>query len=101
MEWNNVVITIGVVLAFFGGVKIITDGIKAIGDLLPMAKLSERCEKLEHRADETDEKYEKLQKVINAQSRLLIEITNHMITGNDVEKLKQKSEELTETLLEQ
>lgn len=101
MDWNNIVITIGTVLAVFGGIKIIADGIKAIGDLLPMAKLNDRCEKLEQRVDETEENYDRLQKVINAQSRLLIEITNHMITGNDVEALKKKCEELTDAMMEQ
>ena len=101
MDWNNIVITIGVVLATFGGIKIIADGIKAIGDLLPMAKLSERMEKLENRADESNEKYEHLQTIITAQSKLLIEMTNHMLTGNDVDKLKKKAEELTNAILEQ
>ena len=100
MEWENIVITVGTVLAVFGGIKIISDGIKAIGDLLPMAKLTERCDKLEQRANDTDEKFERLEEVINAQSRLLIEITNHMITGNDVDKLKEKRDELTDAIME-
>ena len=101
MDWNNIVITVGVVLAVFGGIKIVADGIKALGDLLPMAKLSERTEKLEQRADEQDEKYEHLQKIITAQSKLLVEMTNHMLTGNDKDKLKEKCEELTNAILEQ
>ena len=101
MEWNSIVITGGVILAFFGAITIIGNGIKVIKEWYdPMAKLTERCEKLEERADETDLKYEKLENVLNAQSRLLVEITNHLITGNDVDKLKEKRDELTNAIIE-
>ena len=100
MEWQNIVITGGVILAFFGAVSIIGSGIKVIKEWVdPVAKITERCDKLEQRADDTDVKYEKLEHVLNAQSRLLIEITNHMITGNDIDKLKEKRDELTSTII--
>ena len=101
MEWNNIVITGGVILAFFGAVSIVGAGVKVIKEWVnPVAKLSERTDKLEQRADKTDEEYEKLKKVINAQSSLLIEMTNHMLTGNDKDKLKEKRDELTSAMLE-
>lgn len=101
MEWNNIVITAGVILAFFGAITIIGNGIKVIKEWWdPVAKLAERTEILEQRADATDEKYEQLKKVINAQSKLLIEMTNHLITGNDIDKLKEKRDELTDTMVE-
>ena len=101
MEWNNIVITGGVILAFFGAVSIVGAGVKVIKEWVnPVAKLTDRCTELERRADRSDEEYEKLKKVINAQSSLLIEMTNHMLTGNDTDKLKEKRDELTSAMLE-
>jgi len=101
MAWHDIVVAAGVMLAFFGAVSVIGNGIKVIKEWWdPVAKLSERTEKLEQRADATDEKFEQIKKVINAQSRLLIEMTTHMITGNDIEKLKEKRDELTDTMME-
>ena len=88
-------------LAFFGAVTIIGNGVKIIQEWWsPVAKLSDRTEKLEQRADATDEKYEQIKKVMNAQSRLLVEISTHLITGNDIEALKAKRDELTDAMLE-
>ena len=101
MAWNNIVITGGVILAAFGTISIIGAGIKVIKEWIdPMAKLTDRCTALEKRADDTDEKYEQLREVINAQSKLLIEMTTHMITGNDIEKLEEKRDELTDAIIE-
>lgn len=101
MEWQNIVITGGVILAFFGAVSIIGSGIKVIKEWIdPMAKLTERTDKLEQRMNAAEEKYEQLRTVINAQSKLLIEMTTHMITGNDIEKLEQKRDELTNSIID-
>jgi len=101
MDWNSIVTTGGVILAFFGAVSIVAAGVKAIKEWInPVTKLTDRCSDLERRADKSDEEYDKLKKVINAQSNLLIEMTNHMITGNDVDKLKEKRDELTSAMLE-
>lgn len=101
MEWHDVITAAGVVLAFFGAVNVIGSGIKIIREWWsPMAKQAERIEKLEERADETDKNYDALKKVLNAQSNLLIEMTTHLITGNDVDALKKKRDELTRTIME-
>lgn len=89
-----------VILAFFGAVEIVGGGVKVIKEWAnPMNKLDKRVTDLEQRADASDEQYKQLDKILNAQSKLLIEITNHMITGNDVDKLKEKRDELTDSLI--
>lgn len=101
MEWQHIMIAGGVLLAAFGAITVIGNGVKIIQEWInPVTKLKERTKALEERADATDEKYEKLTNIINAQSRLLIEISNHMISGNDIEKLKEKRDELTNTIIE-
>jgi len=101
MAWHDITTAGVVILAFFGALSIIGGGVKVIKEWWdPMAKLSERTKKLEQRADATDEKYEQIKKVMNAQSRLLVEISTHLITGNDIEALKAKRDELTDAMLE-
>ena len=101
MEWHDVAITIGCVLAVFGAINVIGNAVKIIKEWTdPLAKLSERTDELERRADKTDEQYERLKNVITAQSQLRIEMTNHMISGNDIEKLKEKRDDLTRTMME-
>lgn len=102
MAWQEIVTAGTVLLAFFGGITIIGNGVKVIKEWInPVAKLSERTEKLEQRADETDEEYEHLKTVINSQSRLLIQMAEHMISGNDIEKLKEKRDELVNAITEE
>lgn len=101
MTWNDIMTALGTLLAFFGGATIIANGIKAIKDLIPMTKITKQVEDLEKRTNDIEQNYKQLHKVINAQSKLLIEMTTHMITGNDIEALKERRDELTDSMIEE
>lgn len=101
MEWHDIVVTAGVMLAVFGGITIIGNGVKIIKEMVnPVTELQKRTETLEKRADATDAKYEQIKRVMNAQSRLLIEMSTHLITGNDIDALKERRDELTDAMIE-
>jgi hypothetical protein len=100
MQWADITTAGMVILAFFGAVEIVGGGVKVIKEWVnPVNKLDKRVTDLEQRGDASEEQYKQLDTILNAQSKLLIEITNHMITGNDVDKLKEKRDELTDSLI--
>lgn len=100
MEWQDVMVAAGVILAAFGGIKIISDGIHAIQGWLPVANLTKRCDDLETRVDDIDKQMERLERVMTKQSLLMVEVANHLLTGNDKDALKKKMQELQEALIE-
>lgn len=100
MEWQDVMVAAGVILAAFGGIKIISDGIHAIQGWLPVANLTKRCDDLETKTNEIDKNYKHLKRILVAESALLCQISEHLITGNDIDALKKKTQELQEALLE-
>lgn len=101
MAWNDITITAGVILALFGAITIIGNGISVISNWLkPMKKIEERVTANEQDIEKIKEDDEKINHILSAQSRLLIEMTTHMITGNDIEELKRKRDELTDAIIE-
>lgn len=99
---EHIHITIQTILSFFGAVAIIGGGIKIIAEATSPFKamkkrIDEQDEKLDNdnrRLKEIDENYKELKATLNANSKLLIQIADHLITGNDVDKLKQKRDDL-------
>lgn len=96
----NDILTAGqVILQAFGAIAIIGGGWKVIAEWLkPNKEIKEKVRDMEKRLDDGQDKFDRIEKTLNAQSVLLIEISNHLITGNDKEALKKKSDELLEVI---
>lgn len=89
-------------LEFFGVVAIIGGGLKIIlSATSPFKNIAERLTGVETKLDndnkrfkEIEQNYKELKDMLNANSKLLIQITEHILTGNDTDKLKEKRDEL-------
>ena len=96
---NDILTTGQVILQFFGAVAIIGGGWKVIAEWLkPNKELKEKVHEMDDRLNDGQNKFDKIEKTLNAQSVLLIEISNHLITGNDKDALKKKSDELLDVI---
>lgn len=99
---EHLTITFQTILAFFGAVAIIGGGLKIIIEMTsPFKIMKRRLDKDDIKLDSDYKRFESIEKnykelrdTLNANSKLLIQIADHLITGNDVEKLKQKRDDL-------
>lgn len=105
---EELTITWDTILAFFGAVAIIGGGLKVLAQLLnPFKELKARLGKHDQLLDNDNKRLkaqEEMQAEIRAEMKLqgmaLMEIMNHMISGNDVEKLKKRYQEMVEHYVE-
>ena len=95
-------LTFDAILEFFGAVAILGGGMKMIlSATSPFKSIKERLSGAEMKLDndnkrfkEIEKNYKELKDMLNANSKLLIQITEHILTGNDTDKLKEKRDEL-------
>lgn len=98
-QFNDAVTAFQFILQAFGAIAIIGGGWKYIADMMkPHKELEQRVEKIESNQNKDYKRLHKMEQIQNAQSILLIEIANHLITGNDKEKLKRKADDLFECI---
>ena len=98
-ELTNVVIAFRVMLEAFGAIAVIGAGIKIISDWLkPHKELERKVDTMERNQNKDYKRLNRIEATQNAQSILLIEIANHLVTGNDKDKLKQKADDLLECI---
>lgn len=96
------------ILAFFGAVTVIGGGVKYLAQLLsPFKELKDklkRHDEMLHNDNERLKKQEQTQEEIKEELHLLglsmMEIMNHMISGNDVDKLKERYKDMVEHYVE-
>lgn len=96
------------ILEFFGVVAIIGGGLKIILEAItPFKRLVKRQDEMDKKLDndnkrfkEIEKNYKELKDMLNANSKLLIQLTEHILSGNDTDKLKQKRDELLEHVIE-
>lgn len=104
---DNLTITFQTVLAFFGAVAVIGGGIKLILEATtPFKQLHKRQNDMEAKLDndnkrfkEIESNYKELKDTINQQNKLLIQIADHLITGNDVDELKRQRDKLLDHVI--
>ena len=102
MAWNDISTAGMVILAFFGALAVIGTGIKVIKEWIdPMKEQDERIAENEKRIEQIENDSKRANRILSAQSKLLIEISTHMITGNDIEKLTKKRDDLTNVIIEE
>ena len=98
-EIINVTIAFRVMLEVFGAIAVIGTGIKFISDWVkPHKDLEKKVNVMEQNQNKDYKRLNRIEATQNAQSILLIEIANHLVTGNDKEKLKQKADDLLECI---
>lgn len=84
-----------VILQIFGALVIIGGGLRYISDWLkPHKEIVQKVNSMEKKQDEDYKRLNKIENTLNAQSALLIEISNHLINGDHKDRLQTKSDEL-------
>lgn len=102
MEWW------GWVVSVLGAIILLSNGIKAIRELLtPATTIAEKVEKLDRRDKEYAVKFEEINTALGkheqtnqAVLKALVAIVNHEIDGNGIEGLKKARDELSNSIIE-
>lgn len=99
IAYEELVITVQVMLQVFGALAVIWGGWKCISEFLkPHKELQKKVDAMERNQNKDYKRLNRIEATQNAQSILLIEIANHLVTGNDKDKLKQKADDLLECI---
>lgn len=107
MDLSHLHITFQTILAFFGAVAIIGGGIKLILEATtPFKNLIKRQDSMDKKLDNDNRRFQDLEKefkemkeLLNANNKLLIQLTEHILSGNNLEKLKEKRDDLITCVL--
>lgn len=107
-EMQNIEITFTTLLAFFGAIAVVGGGVKIIVSALNpfkevKAKVNEhenRFKKETKRLEELDESLERIEKEQKVQGKALMVLINHIVTGNDVDKLKKVYQDMVNHYIE-
>ena len=92
---ENIEITFNTILQLFGAIAVLGGGVKIIVSALsPYRDLKERMKKVEAKAQGVEQALNRIEDAQKLQGRALMELLNHMITGNDIEALKDRYDEL-------
>ncbi len=92
MDWTQI-------LAICGGISIVGGAGAWIYKVIrPFFLLNKRVEVLEEKADKDYRLLQKMSEGNRTQNRLLLSIINHMIDGNNIERMKETRDELTDLL---
>ena len=101
---DHLVITYNTILSFFGAVAVIGGGLKLLINLFnPFHELKERLDKHDQLFDndnkrlrDIDEALERIEESQKLQGRAIMEQLNHVISGNDIDKLKKRYTDLVD-----
>lgn len=105
MQVDNI---IGTALEFFGAISIISGGVGGIVYILtPVRKLKKRVDAIESKLEKDYDRMDVIENKINdvdetakQTCKAILQLMNHEITGNNVDKLKESKEKLEEFLIE-
>lgn len=99
---ENIEITFNTVLQLFGAIAVLGGGIKIIVSAVsPYKELKERMKKAETTIKGAESSLNRIEESQKVQGRALMELLNHLITGNDIEALKERHDELVEHYINQ
>lgn len=95
------------ILEFFGAVAIIGGGLKIILEATkPFKAIEKHLDETDMKLDNDNKRFKEIERgqkeikeTVTAQSKLLIQIADHLITGNDTDKLKTCRDDLVNKLL--
>jgi len=101
MSGNDLITTAQTILSIFGGLAIIVAGITSITKMMsPFKDLKVKVEKHENDIKEIEENMDRACSMQREICKSLIVMMNHEITGNSVDKLKQRQEDLQKFLID-
>ncbi len=106
---ENIEITFNTVLQFFGAVAVIGGGVKILVNLFsPFKEVKEKLKKHDElikgdkqQLDSVEETLTRIEESQRVQGKAIMELLNHIITGNDIEELKNRHTELMNHYIEQ
>ena len=101
---ENIEITYNTILQIFGAIAVIGGGVKIIiSSLSPFREMKAKLKKHDELFDKDNRRLKEVEDSLNriedsqrVQGKALMELLNHIITGNDVDKLKKKHDDLVE-----
>lgn len=98
----NIEITYNTILQIFGAIAVIGGGIKIIITALsPYRDLKEKVKKQAEKIKGVESALERIEESQRVQGKALMELLNHIITGNDIDKLKERHEDLVDHYIDQ
>lgn len=105
---ENIQITFTTILEFFGVLAVVGGGVRIIVSALnpfkevtsKLRKHDEYFDKDNKRLEELDEYLERIEKEQKVQGKALMVLINHLVTGNDVEKLKKVYQDMVNHYIE-
>lgn len=93
--------TIQVILSVCGAISIVGGAGGIVWKLvLPAIRITKRVDILEEHGKEDYEKLKTFEQQQKAQTKCLIALLNHQITGNGIEEMKRIRDELTNSVIE-
>lgn len=105
---ENLETTFITLLAFFGALAVIAGGVKVIIQMFaPFKELQDKTKKHDellandnNRFKSLDKTLERIEEGQKVQGRAMMELLNHVITGNDIDRLKKRNSELVDFFIE-
>lgn len=99
---ENIEITYNTILQLFGAIAIVGGGIKLIiSALSPYRDLKDKVKKQAEKIAGVESTLERIEESQRVQGKALMELLNHIITGNDIDKLKERHGELVDHYIDQ
>ena len=94
-------------LALLGGIAVLANGLKGVGFILsPIANIKERLKEQEEmissderRLDKVEKDQGELHEQVAVIGLAIAELFNHILTGNDTDKLKEQQDKLISTFI--
>lgn len=94
-------ITFTTILEFFGAIAVIGGGVKIIvSSLNPFKEVKAKVKKHDEQLEEFDKSLGRIEKEQKVQGKALMVLINHIVTGNDVDKLKKVYQDMVNHYIE-
>lgn len=98
---QNIEITFTTILEFFGAIAVIGGGVKIIvSSLNPFKEVKAKVKKHDEQLEELDKSLDRIEKEQKVQGKALMVLINHIVTGNDVDKLKKVYQDMVNHYIE-
>lgn len=99
---ENIEITYNTILQIFGAIAVIGGGIKIILTALsPYKDLKDKVKRQAEKIKGVESTLERIEESQRVQGKALMELLNHIITGNDIDKLKERHDDLVDHYIDQ
>lgn len=99
---ENIEITYNTILQIFGAIAVIGGGVKIILTALsPYKDLKDKVKKQAEKIKGVESALERIEESQRVQGKALMELLNHIITGNDIDKLKERHDDLVDHYIDQ